>query len=502
MKSIAMASKVKHIHLIAFFILFASNCKKNEVSNLSSRLLHAETGTHPGIYDASGRYTILRGVNYNCLGDYWQANPAVATQKAVDEQDFKLMAAQGFNCVRLLFSWSKLEPVQGKYDYHYIQQIKDAISTADKYGLYVLIDMHQDAWGKYIATPTVIVCDKPNKGWDGAPLWATLTDNVSTCRTTADRESAPAVVHAFENFWNNKLNIQTACLNAWAELAKNCCIYENVLGYDLFNEPGLGYSNLLNGSSKMSRFYSDAIRRIRAAEQSVNGFQHIIFFETSITQNGNPLPFIPSLGFTNDKNIAFAPHTYFEAISYALTIEQGYDLLKTISALFKTPMLIGEYGFFDGYATDSSKLARFAAKEDAGFGSSTYWQWAQAPGDPHSISYDGLQYPTTNMALIELDKNGNFTGNVNNEYLRALSRSRPIAIAGQPTYLTSDINTGKLSLYASLSGYGTTILWVPSGHGTPVVTGTNIVKNEIQQVDGGFRIVVEVNGDYKVNISF
>ncbi len=491
---------------VFFIVLLISSlvicCKKEINNNQGLVLLHAEIGDKPGIYDAAGRYMILRGVNYNCLGDYWQANPVIATQKQPDENDYKMMAAYGFNCVRLLFSWSKLEPVQGQYDYNYIQQIKQNIASAGKYGLYVIVDMHQDAWGKYIATPSTTVCDKPNKGWDGAPLWATLTDNVSTCRTTADRESAPAVVHAFENFWKNKQDIQLSCLKAWAELAKNICTYENVVGYDLFNEPGLGYSNLLDGSSKLSKFYGDAIRHIRTAEQSVNGFQHIIFFETSITQNGNPLPFIPSLGFTNDKNIAFAPHTYFEAISYALTIEQGYDLLKTISALFKTPMLIGEYGFFDGYATDSSKLARFAAKEDAGFGSSTYWQWAQAPGDPHSISYDGLQYPTTNMALIELDKNGNFTGNINQNYLKALSRSRPVAIAGKPTYLSSNINTGKLSLYASLSGSGTTILWVPSVHGTPVVSGTNIVKNEIQQVDGGFRIAVEVNGDYKIHLSF
>ncbi|HNF48865.1 MAG TPA: cellulase family glycosylhydrolase [Chitinophagales bacterium] len=466
------------------------------------QLLHAEIGDKSGIYDAAGRYMILRGVNYNCLGYYWQANSQVAVQKQPEEADFKLMATYGFNCVRLLFSWSKLEPAQGQYDYNYIEQIKKYIEIAGKYGLYVLIDMHQDAWGKYIATPQSVNCSSPNKGWDGAPLWATLTDSASTCKNTTDRESAPAVVHAFENFWNNKQNIQTACLNAWAELAKNCCVYENVLGYDLLNEPGLGYSNLLDGSSKMSRFYGDAIRRIRAAEQSVNGFQHIIFFETSITQNGNPLPFIPSFGFTNDKNIAFAPHTYFEAISYALTIEQGYDLLKTISALFKTPMLIGEYGFFDGYATDSSKLARFAVKEDANFGSSTYWQWSQAPGDPHSISYDGLLFSQTNMALIELDKNGNFTGNINKDYLKVLSRSRPVAVAGKPTYLSSNINSGKLSLYASLSGSGTTILWVPSGHGTPVVSGTNIVKNEIQQVDGGFRIAVEVNGDYKIHLSF
>jgi hypothetical protein len=97
-----------------FFIVFLSaylfSCKKDNSKALPETLLYAKRGENAGIYDQQGRFVILRGVNYNALGDYWQANPAVPTNKQYDEEDLKLMASYGVNCIRLLFSWSKLEP--------------------------------------------------------------------------------------------------------------------------------------------------------------------------------------------------------------------------------------------------------------------------------------------------------------------------------------------------------------------------------------------------------
>ena len=37
--------------------------------------LHATRGQQPGIFDAAGRQVLLRGMNLNALGDYYQANP-------------------------------------------------------------------------------------------------------------------------------------------------------------------------------------------------------------------------------------------------------------------------------------------------------------------------------------------------------------------------------------------------------------------------------------------
>ena len=77
------------LFLINIILLLTISCKKEHVSINSLDLLYAQRGTQPGIYDANGRYVILRGVNYNVLGDYWQANPNVATVKKYDDNDFK-----------------------------------------------------------------------------------------------------------------------------------------------------------------------------------------------------------------------------------------------------------------------------------------------------------------------------------------------------------------------------------------------------------------------------
>ena len=76
--------------------------------------LHATTGTEPGIFDESGARVLLNAVNVNGLGEYYQANPAFATTVPVRRSDFAEIARRGFNSVRLIVSWSRLEPTRGR----------------------------------------------------------------------------------------------------------------------------------------------------------------------------------------------------------------------------------------------------------------------------------------------------------------------------------------------------------------------------------------------------
>jgi endoglycosylceramidase len=361
--------------------------------------------------------------------------------------------------------------------------------------------MHQDAWGKYIASPVSASCSNPNKGWDGAPEWATLTEGQSTC-SNGGRESAPAVIYAFQNFWDNTDGINDACVKAWQEVVKVCAKYPNVVGYDLINEPGLGYKPLNEDARKMSDYYGKLINAIRASEKQYNGLEHIVFFEMSVTSDGNGVPFIPYPDFTSDANIIFAPHLYFEAISNQLTIEQGFDLVNGVSKLFNTSMFIGEWGFFGDPNIDVSKVKRFAAKEDQLMIGSTWWQWSQAPGDPHGISWDGTSYGNTSMHLIELDKAGNFTGNLNDTYLKVLSRSRPNAIFGKPKKILSDPDNGILHMEAIANGSGITTLWIPDRFGEPVITGNNIDSYKLSTTSGGYLAVVHVSDVYSIDIHF
>ena len=94
--------------------------------------LHATRGTNAAILDDAGREVRLRGVNVNSLGDYHQADPDLPTVVPVTDADWADMAKQGFNVVRLLVSWSSLEPARDVFDDAYIGRVHDAVAAAPR----------------------------------------------------------------------------------------------------------------------------------------------------------------------------------------------------------------------------------------------------------------------------------------------------------------------------------------------------------------------------------
>ena len=110
------------------------------------RVVRADGGP-TRIVDAQGRQVLLRGVNLNSLGDYWQANRRYPTVVPATDADWDRIAAQGFDVVRLLVSWSRLEPRRGVFDRAYLARVRAAVAAAKARGVYTVIDMHQDAWG-------------------------------------------------------------------------------------------------------------------------------------------------------------------------------------------------------------------------------------------------------------------------------------------------------------------------------------------------------------------
>lgn len=464
-------------------------------------LLRAQRWEDPGIYDSRGRFLLLRGVNLNTLGDYWAANPGVPPTAAYEPAHFGLMAEYGFNVVRLLMHWSAIEPERGVIDFAYIDRIAQAVEDAAEHGIYVMLDMHQDAWGKYIATPPGETCEYPSKGWDGAPQWATLTEGASTCTESGRRESAPAVYHAFGNFWENTDGIQDHFIAAWQEVVRATAHYPTLLGYDLLNEPSLGEGPFDEQADLYNAFLKRMVRAVREAERSAGGLEHLVFFETTVGWNGQEIPLTPAFDFTQDRNIVFAPHNYFEVIIQGLlTLEQGAALYNNLAHGYGTHCFIGEWGVFGDPATDRDKLLRFAAVEDQFLMGSTWWQWCQAPGDPHGISYDGTQYGETSLHLLEVSADGSYTGVRNETWLSVLSRARPLAIHGKPIRLESDADAGTMYLKAYAPHVGATELWIPGSGAEPVISGTNISRVKTEAVPGGYRASMQVEGVYEIEV--
>lgn len=464
--------------------------------------LHATRGADPGIFDAKGRQVLLRGVDLNVLGDYFQANPAEPPVVRYSPKQLDRMNAQGFNVIRLVLSWSKLEPERGHIDSSELERIHKVVDAAGARGIYVVLDMHQDAWGKYIATPPGVTCPPGREraiGWDGAPKWATITDGQSTCRVPGVRELSPAVTRAFDNFYANRDGIQDEFVKVWGALATSFANDPTVAGYDLLNEPHFG-SNPANTNRALGVLYGRLIQRIRTAERArPGGLSHIVFFEPNILWSGLGRTDVPSPSFTNDTNIVFSPHLYGGSLA-PISVTAGYRAAEQVAASYGTAMWSGEWGWFANPERVKTTLASFARLQDQTLTGGAWWQWSQACGDPHTINDSHGKAPTQVVAFNRFSCPGSHYEGPVPQWAEILSRSYPMAAPGRLTSLTSDPATGHLQLAGS--GHGTLALWVPERiHGQPRITGQGIGRPSFLRVDGGWHVAVPTAGAYRVKVT-
>lgn len=175
--------------------------------------------------DSFGRQVILNGIN------------KVNKDKSMNYTDndslasYEQLAGFGFNCIRLGIIWDGVEPQPGKYDEKYLDRIEERVNWAARNGIYVLLDLHQDLFSVLYS--------------DGAPVWATLTDNqphVTGSIWSDAYLTSPAVQKAFDNFWANKpaadgTGLQDHYANMWKHIAGRFADNKAVIGYDIMNEP-------------------------------------------------------------------------------------------------------------------------------------------------------------------------------------------------------------------------------------------------------------------------
>jgi endoglycosylceramidase len=474
--------------------------------------LHVVRGAHPRIEDGQHRQVLLRGVNTNQLGDYYQADPALPSTVPLTEDDFAQMAAVGFNSVRLIVHWSLLEPRRGVFDQAYLDRVRQAVGWAASHGLYVVLDMHQDAWGKYIATPAGETCPpglQPAIGWDGAPQWATTTDGLTTCREQL-RELSPAVGQAFANFWVDRDGIQSELVRTWGVLAGAFAANPAVAGYDLLNEPHPGYTPGVTDVALLGRYYAAAIDAIRAGERSVHrGFAHVAFVEPMDTWSAVPIGVSPAPGFSDDAQLVFAPHLYAGSITAdralgadLFPIPDEFDEAQREADRYQTTFWSGEWGWFGDPVADAAKVAEYAAQEDAHLVGGAWWQWKQACGDPHSIGVPGGHPPSQTDSLVRLACPSDAPIGIPAPLRQTLGRAYPRAAPGALVSVVSDPAAGSLRLSGAAGARsGLLDVWVPAAGGAPVIGGTNVTGVQVAAVPGGYRVSARVTGSYQLSVT-
>lgn len=383
--------------------------------------LDAGTAELPWIRDDRGGVLVLRGTNVS--GDS-KDPPDFAPNDYATSADFaRLHDELGFNAIRYLIFWEAVEPERGIYDDAYLAEVRRRIEAAAAAGLLVIVDMHQDVYGRGF-------------GFDGAPAWTcdqSLYDAFDMHRPTEWYlgYGTPEVQECFDRFWTDT-DIRAAFAGAWQHVAETLSDATGVFAYEVINEPSWGSSNVRTFErTVLPAVYADCIDAIRAGDPDA----YVVIEPASTVNVGLGTDLRPP----DRPRLVVAPHVYPPSLEQgtgwtgtrALLDAWLADLRDDVLAM-ELPLLVTEVGArpsVEGATTylrdvyDALDAARFGAMQwDAGRGGYGLWTSELAPsevalaivrphpartaGVPRAWSWDADEH----LFTFEWDEDGSATG--------------------------------------------------------------------------------------------
>ncbi|NUU25418.1 MAG: cellulase family glycosylhydrolase [Streptomycetaceae bacterium] len=347
-------------------------------------------GDRTYIADEHGRATQWRGFN---LAD--KTHRGADALADIQERDLRDMAARGYNLARLAFFWDDLEPAPGRYDRGYLGKMRRILDWADRYGVKVVLDAHQDVYGPYFG------------GHRGIPAWATRDDGLPYQPIPGDWFSEyfePSVQAAFDHLYTDP-DLRAAHARMWITVAAALGRHPALLGYDLMNEPFaefLADEDLPTGAARFeSTQLTQLWNRLADAVRLVDRRSWVFVEPTVIVGLGVPT----SLGAVDDPHAAYAPHFYDTAMEAGAdydpdgTFIQAYEAAITdYPARNRMPVLVGEWGPPDPTLPNMRTFfTRMTAAMDRFSSGWTNWQWCRG-GGYCTLTADGRLKP--NLDLI------------------------------------------------------------------------------------------------------
>ena len=412
------------------------------------------------LHDDQGRELILHGLNVSNaakgdpLGVGWHT-----------EGDYARMGSWGFNAVRLLIFWSSLEPEEGVFDQAYLDRVAERVGWATTHGLHVILDMHQDVYGK-------------KYGSDGAPSWASRDDGLPFNPCASPwwiKYLQPAVRAAFNHLWDDA-DLQQHYFDAWALVAERFGENPTVIGYDLMNEPFFGDTNPLTyEETKLLPFYRGAKEAIRAVDPD-----GVIYFEPMIVTSSGIPSFMPPM---QDPDTVYFPHFYQPAVHEGEPYDGNAWLIETArlvrsqeAARHGVPWLLGEFGVAETTEGFEPYMNDLLASLDRSASGWTAWSYDKGGG------------------FCILDSEGNEKAN-----LAPYIRTYPRRVAGRTDSFTYDPASKRFTLtYRNKEGVpGPTEIYVPATRhygGSFSVTSTDPAGSWSYEFDGE-REVLSLHAD-------
>ena len=507
----------------------------------------------PYVADDQGRMVLLHGTIPASLNDYWSGSDQKATPfpppfypidatayengqcpsnsshylyPPLCESDIDQMAALGFNAVRLALAWSLIEPQRGQFSQTYLDRVAQVVGWAKARGIYVIIDMHQNAYSRFTerqlnpALPGGKVIDLGTHS--GAPAWATYTDGFPSEDYAGHRELNPAVLEAFTNFWYDRGGVQDEYIKAVASLAKRFKDDSTVAGYSVFNEPlgwdlPPGFDDLL-----LFPFYRrviDAITGIHDGLPCWTGFfmpavcgypdlgvhdvRHLFFLDTGLLREVTDFPTHLSMPVSSYPNVVLGVHAYthiytfdsFDAYQSSHPdkatypwggYEQGFASADREARAMRAAVLVMEFG--DSPQWDHVIVTNVLLEEERHRVGFMFWTWKENGGSGSWGIYDS---PPGSSGCIRPTRE------------QLLARVYPRATADPAARYHYDASSGGFTMRAhGAAGDQTTVVFVPrevtgqvSNEGAALVTVND-------QLDGSRLVLASpTGGDFAIAVA-
>lgn len=377
--------------------------------------------THIGrwLTDPEGRVVLLHGGNVIELADDARRAGADAPKSAHwDSATPRLMAEAGFNAVRLAIFMDRVEPQEGRVDPRYLKAVATTVADYAAYGIWTLIDFHQDEFG-------------PEVGIRGMPAWMTLTGGLKRIPHLPFPNGYfrdPAVKSAFDHFWANAPvasgePVQSAYLAAASRVARRFAADPAVFGIDLMNEPDPGtpcstpdprawrqaHCGRLE-AGLLSPFYTDAGRAISAVAPET-----LLFVEPFMLQGALGVPIHTPMPGIAEQGLSFHNYGSFPSWRDHINGSALADAIARDAAIINTEW---------GNTNDAGVIASRAQAFDRRL--IPWLAWAAGP-------LEAMVNPAAGSEPANRP-----------EVLRAYARPYPTATAGTPLSLSFDADSGEL----------------------------------------------------------
>ena len=389
------------------------------------------------LIDSDGRVRIFHGINSVQKSFPWY------DERLLNETRLQYFEKWGLNTVRLGMMWAGLEPSEGALNQTYMNIMQDIVKKLKKYGLYSLLDMHQD------------VISSAFDAYDGIPLWLVKKFPkprnpypwpLKKLMTWGEGYITEAVGETFQHLYKNTSGALDYMSNFWVNVAKVFRNETGVIGYEIINEPWAGDifkdPELLvpghAGEKNLLPVYDVINEAIRKVDNHTLLFYEPvtwgIYFNGNITGTG----FSRVPGGEKYTNLSVLSYHYY---CWILTDEDSHRPIPFFKKVLCADLMIPQA--FKQVLTDIKKTGGSAFLTEFGGYNIDGLDTTPAQQDIRVMSHADTNFQSWMFWASDFFTND---GHIKWDTVKIFSRTYARAIAGIPTDMYYDIYTGFFTL--------------------------------------------------------